>query len=72
MSDGPNAANTGIGGRKAYAVNIQAKAQSSTSCSFCWFMVITYPTMKGMTERDAGTFRAHLQKAHALKDEIQP
>ena len=71
MSDGQNAANTGNGGRKAYAVNIQAKAQSSTSCSFCWFMLTTYPTLTGMTERDSDTFKAHLQKAHGLREEIK-
>ena len=71
MSDGQNPADEGNGGRKAYSVNIQVKAQSSTSCSFCWFVVTLYPTLKGMTDRDQSTFRAHLQKTHGLKEEIR-
>ena len=71
MSDGQNAANESNVGRKAYSVNIQAKAQSSTSCSFCWFVITLYPTLKGMKERDETTFKAHLQKAHGLRDDIQ-
>jgi len=71
MSDGQNPANGGIGGSKAYSVNIQVKAPSSTSCSFCWFILMTYPTLKGMTERDGSTFKTHLQKEHGLKSEIQ-
>ncbi len=72
MSDGQNAADDGKGGRKAYSVNIQVKAQSSTSCSFCWFVLNLYPTLKGMTESDSTTFKAHLHKVHGLRDEIQP
>jgi len=71
MSEGQNAADEGIGGRKAYAVNVQVKAQSSTSCSFCWFVMTLYPTLKGMIERDDATFKSHLRQAHGLKDEIQ-
>ncbi len=70
MSDGQNAADQGIGGKKAYSVNVQVKAQSSTSCSFCWFVLTLYPTLKGMTERDTTTFQAHLKQVHGLKDEI--
>ena len=72
MSDAKNAANEGNGGRKAYPVNIRVKAPSSTSCSFCWFVLKLYPTLKGMTDRDTATFRAHLEKVHGLGDEIQP
>jgi hypothetical protein len=68
MSEGQNPEN---GGRKAYSVNIQVKAQSSASCSFCWFVLTIYPTLAGMTERDSTTFKSHLKQAHALKDEIQ-
>ena len=71
MSNGQNPTND-EGGRKAYSVNVQVKAASSTSCAFCWFVVTVYPTLKGMTERDSTTFKAHLQKAHGLRDEIQP
>ena len=70
MSDGQNPA-TG-GGKKTYSVNIQVKAPSSTSCSFCWFMLATYPTLKGMTDRDSSTYKTHLQKDHGLMGEIQP
>jgi len=68
---GQNATDDGNKGRKAYSVNIQVKAQSSTSCSFCWFVLTLYPTLKGMTERDSTTFRLHLQKEHGLRGEIQ-
>lgn len=59
-------------GRKAYSVNIQVKAQSSTSCSFCWFVISLYPTLSSMTLRDDTTYREHLKKAHGLKEEIKP
>jgi hypothetical protein len=73
MSDDQNAANERNGGKKVYAVNIQAKAkaQSSTSCSFCWFVLTLYPTLKGMTDRDSTTFKMHLEKAHGLRKEIE-
>ena len=70
MTDGQNPANDGNGGRKTYSVHVHAKAQSSTSCSFCWFVLTLYPTLEGMTERDNTTFRAHLQKSHGLEPEI--
>lgn len=57
--------------RKAYSVNVHAKAQSNTSCSFCWFVLGLYPTLRGMTERDTSTFKVHLEKMHGLKEEIQ-
>ncbi len=72
MNDGHNPASEGIGGRKAYSVNVHAKAQSSTSCSFCWFVLTLYPTLKGMTDRDSTTFKAHLEKEHGLREEIRP
>jgi hypothetical protein len=71
MTLGQNAADDGLGGRKAYSVNVQVKAQSSTSCSFCYFVLAIYPTLKGMTDRDTATFKSHLQEAHGLRDEIQ-
>jgi hypothetical protein len=72
MSNGQNSADERVNGRKVYSVNVQAKAQSSTSCSFCWFVMTMYPSLNGMTERDGATFKAHLQKSHGLKDEIRP
>jgi hypothetical protein len=72
MTTGKESADERGNGRKAYSVHVQGKAQSSTSCTFCWFVMTMYPTLKGMTERDGETFKAHLQKAHGLRDEIQP
>ena len=72
MTHAQNAEGDGLGGRKAYSVNVQAKAQSSTSCSFCYFVLTLYPTLKGMTDRDTTTFKAHLRQVHGLRDEIQP
>ena len=51
---------------------IRVKVPSSTSCSFCWFVLKLYPTLRGMTDRDAATFKAHLEKAHGLRNEIEP
>jgi len=72
MSDAHNAADKGIGGRKAYSASIRVEVPSSTSCSFCWFVLKLYPTLKAMTERDTVTFRTHLEKVHGLKNEIEP
>ncbi|HUI01273.1 MAG TPA: hypothetical protein VLX56_06555 [Nitrososphaerales archaeon] len=58
------------GARKAYADKVQAKAQSSTTCAFCWFVLQIYPTLTGMTDKDTDTYREHLRLAHALKQEI--
>jgi hypothetical protein len=71
MSIGQNAADERKGGKKAFAANVQVKAQSSTSCSFCWFVMTIYPTLNGMIDRDSDTFRLHLEKAHGLRPEIQ-
>jgi hypothetical protein len=71
MSNDRIAADNGTSGRKAYSVNVHAKAQSNTSCSFCWFVLGVYPTLAGMTEGDTSTFQAHLEKVHGLKNEIQ-
>ena len=71
MSIGQNAANRKGDGKKTFAADIQVKAQSSTSCTFCWFVMTIYPTLKGMIEKDSDTFRLHLQTAHGLKPEIQ-
>jgi hypothetical protein len=71
MSNDRIAKDEGPGVRKAYSVNVQAKAQSSTSCSFCWFVLGIYPTLHGMTERDTSTFKAHLAQVHGLRDDIQ-
>jgi len=57
---------------KASSARVQAKAHSSTGCSFCWFVLTIYPTLKDMTPRDGATFREHLRKAHGLKREILP
>ena len=56
--------------RKAYKVNLQLKARSSSGCSFCWFVLNAYPSFEGMTSRDSVTYRAHLEKSHGLKGEI--
>ena len=58
--------------RKAFSAKVQARAHSSTSCSFCWFVLTVYPTLKDMTPRDGATFREHLRKAHGLNREILP
>lgn len=71
MSIGENAAGERNSGKKAYSVKVELKAQSSTSCSFCWFVLGLYPTLKGMTDRDAETFRTHLQKTHGLTEDIE-
>jgi hypothetical protein len=71
MNNDRIATDESVGGRKAYSVNVHAKAQSNTSCSFCWFVLGLYPTLAGMTERDTSTFKVHLEKAHGLRDEIQ-
>jgi hypothetical protein len=72
MNDAKNAADQGIGSRKAYSASIRVKVPSTTSCSFCWFVLKLYPTLKGMTDRDTETFRAHLEKSHGLRNEIEP
>jgi hypothetical protein len=71
MTHGQPAADDGLGERKAYSVSVHVKAQSSTSCSFCYFVLTLYPTLKGMIDRDTATFKLHLQKVHGLKDEIE-
>jgi hypothetical protein len=60
--------------KKAYTAKAQVNAYSSgsTSCSFCWFVLITYPTLKAMTLKDEAAFQEHLKKAHGLSPEIQP
>jgi len=70
MADGLDSGKTGVGS-KTYSVNVQAKAHSNTSCSFCWFVMTLYPTLAGMTERDSATFRAHLKQKHGLGEEIK-
>ena len=57
--------------RKQYSAKVQVKAHSSTSCSFCWFVLNLYPTLTKMTPRDSSTFAEHLKKEHGLKEEIQ-
>jgi len=71
MTHGQNAADDGLGERKAYSVSVHVKAQSSTSCSFCYFVLTLYPTLKGMMDRDTVTFKSHLQQAHGLREEIK-
>ena len=58
--------------KKAYSTNVQAKAQSSSTCSFCWYVLSIYPTLKDMTPKDTATFQEHLTKAHGLSREIAP
>jgi len=58
--------------RKVYSAKAQFKAHSGTRCSFCWFVMATYPTLKGMTPRDEAAFQEHLVKAHGLRPEILP
>ena len=73
MSDGArNEADEPYVNSKAYSVNVKVQTQSSTSCSFCWFILALYPTLKDMCERDEMTFTAHLQKAHGLQSDIRP
>jgi hypothetical protein len=71
MNNGQNTSDGRVGGSKPFSVHFKVKAQSSTDCSFCWFVLALYPTLKGMTERDSATFTLHLKHAHGLKDEIQ-
>lgn len=71
MSNAQNAADESMGSKKAFQDTIQAKTPSSTTCSFCWFVLKLYPTLKGMTDRDTTTFRVHLEKIHGLGKEIE-
>jgi hypothetical protein len=57
---------------KRYSVRIQAKAPSNTSCPFCWFVITVYPNLIRLTREDEAMFRAHLKKAHGLKEPILP
>lgn len=66
MATGQIGSDEGKNGTKAYTVNLQARAQSTSSCAFCWFVVAVYPTLQGMTSRDESTYRSHLQKSHGL------
>jgi len=54
-----------------YSADVQVKAASRNSCSFCWFVMSIYPTLSGMIERDSETYKLHLQKAHGLREEIR-
>ncbi|MGH9920387.1 MAG: hypothetical protein ACRD6W_16155 [Nitrososphaerales archaeon] len=72
MGDSHDSVDKGIGGRKAYSASIRVEVPSTASCSFCWFVLKLYPTLKAMTERDTETFRAHLEKVHGLSKEIEP
>jgi hypothetical protein len=60
------------GERKAYTASVQAKAYSSTSCAFCWFVLGLYPSLTAVAPKDANTFREHLKAVHGLVGEIQP
>jgi hypothetical protein len=57
--------------KKAYSARVHARPKSSTECSFCWFVLTLYPTLKGMTPRDDATFREHLRQVHGLREEIR-
>lgn len=72
MTNGQNAADRLDAGSKVYSVDVHAKVQSGKSCSFCWFVLHIYPTLRGMSPRDQSTYKVHLEKAHGLRDEIQP
>jgi hypothetical protein len=72
MNDAPSAADRRTGSSEAYSESTRAKVPSGRSCSFCWFVLKLYPTLKGMTDRDTETFKAHLEKAHGLRKEIEP
>ena len=56
--------------RKTSSTKVQPKAQSTTGCSFCWFVLTLYPTLNGMTDGDTETFREHLKMVHGLKQDI--
>jgi len=58
--------------RKAYSPKVQAKSDTSTNCSFCWFVLNVYPTLRGMAPLDDAMYREHLKGAHGLTQEIQP
>lgn len=58
-------------GKRPYSAKAQANANSSAGCSFCWFVLSVYPTLKGMAPLDAAMFREHLKKVHGLVHEIQ-
>jgi hypothetical protein len=58
--------------KRAYSAETQTKGQSGTSCLFCWFVMNTYPSLKGMTPTDGLAFSAHLKKAHGLGPDILP
>jgi len=59
-------------GKGSFSARDQRKVQSTERCSFCWFVLASYPDLKGMTERDTETYREHLRKAHGLTSDIQP
>jgi hypothetical protein len=65
-------ASGGQQGKKTYSAKAQVEAESGTRCSFCWFVMITYPKLKEMTPRDEAAFQEHLRKAHGLRPEILP
>ncbi len=77
MCNGPDVTESGGGSSsgggcgKTYSVDIQVKAQSSTSCSFCWFVLTIYPDFAGMSSNDMLVFREHLKKKHGLTEQIQ-
>ena len=72
MTNPVSAADGSNVGSKAFSARINAKAPSSASCAFCWFVLTVHPTLNGMPERDTETYRAHLVQAHGLQREIQP
>ena len=59
-------------GKKGYLGKVQAKAESSTACPFCSFILTIYPTLNGMAPQDDAMFYEHLKKAHGLSQGIQP
>lgn len=71
MTNGQDGSNKAQTGRAAYRLNLKAKTGSSTSCSFCWFVLALYPTLTGMPDSDTSTYAAHLKRSHGLKAEIE-
>ena len=72
MNSGLSGIEEGGKDKKQSTVGVRAKAQSGSTCSFCWFVLKLHPNPERMTSRDAALYTEHLKKSHGLKDEIQP
>lgn len=71
MSNGLSGFEEGGEGKKLYTAKVKAKAQATTSCSFCWFVLQVNPSLKGMSQRDEATYKEHLKRSHGLRGEIE-